>query len=343
MGRRHRAKGIAHSLKHLTRPALCALRSVLLFSALWPITSVAQPYKILGPGSCGLTQNNCHVEENNWWKSDAHKRSLDRFFDDAEACEKYAELSGVGAANMLKGSSSCMRCHGTATSGKEANEVEEGVSCESCHGPGSGYKDPHSEGARGLGVNRPGYIKGLQLGMVELKNLPTRAASCVRCHYITDQQLIRAGHSNGTKFNYVSGIRKVSGTPNHWKRAPNNDDLARAPFDNALKAKGGQVPSRSVVVAKTPTPPPATPPTIPGNAPDQSVTAPNSAAPTVEPPLQLRPRRPPPAPTPPPAPAVSTERVKLPPFPAISDSASVGEILLILQQRLKLLYRKTGN
>jgi hypothetical protein len=33
----------------------------------------------------------------------------------------------------------------------------------------------------------------------------------------------------------------------------------------------------------------------------------------------------------------------LPPFPSVSDTASVQEILLILKKRLELLYQKTGG
>jgi hypothetical protein len=35
--------------------------------------------------------------------------------------------------------------------------------------------------------------------------------------------------------------------------------------------------------------------------------------------------------------------LELPPFPSISDTASVQEILLILKKRLELLYQKTGG
>lgn len=315
--------------------------SLAAIGLLFPFAGHSQ-YKILGPGSCGLAQNNCHAEENKWWKTDAHKQTMDRFFDDAETCEKYAELSGVGAAKMLNGGSGCMQCHGTAVSGKENSEVEEGVSCESCHGPGSGYKDPHTEGDPQLGLERPGYKKGLQLGMMELKDLSVRAKTCVKCHYITDQKLIGAGHSNGAKFNYVSGIRKISGTPNHWKRAPGGEDLARAPFDNALKARGGAVSSPSPPSARviTALPEKGTIPKTREEAPGRSQSSSADAAATR--PMKTIVKPPPPPPTPP-APPTAAEPIDLPPFPAIHDSASVAEILLIVKQRLELLYRQTGN
>ena len=138
-------------------------------------------YQTIGPDRCGSTKNNCHAGEN---KSmiDKHKNSVDDI-DDNEDAKKYAELSGIGVTNLLKGTSKCMDCHGTIISGKEAKDVEEGVSCESCHGAGSGYKDPHSEGPKGgAGIIRDSYTNSLPLGLKDLKNYSVRAVVCVRCH-----------------------------------------------------------------------------------------------------------------------------------------------------------------
>jgi hypothetical protein len=35
--------------------------------------------------------------------------------------------------------------------------------------------------------------------------------------------------------------------------------------------------------------------------------------------------------------------IDLPPFPSVSDTASVREILMIVKKRLELLYQKTGQ
>jgi len=287
-------------------------------------------YKTLGPGSCGLGQSNCHTTENNWWKNDAHHGTVDAFYDDPAAYEKIAQLAGVGAGNMLKGNQSCASCHGTVISGKESREMEDGVSCESCHGPGSDYKDPHSE--------KPGgYEKALKLGMIELKNLDARAKTCVRCHYITDQKLLAAGHPDGANFNYISGIKKVA---RHWKRQPAGDDLAKAPFEKARQAKGPVAQMVKVAPAAPPVskPPPkrtaiATPETRQPARTAESVVA-------ASPKNTVTSR---PTPTTLIIPVDNAAPLDLPPFPNISDTTSVRDILLIVKKRLELLYQKTGN
>lgn len=325
-----------------------ALAALLLLVAAAP--GWAQ-YKTLGPGSCGLGQSNCHAQQNEWWKNDAHKVTVDAFFDDPAAYEKIAKLAGVNPADMLKGNQSCMTCHGTVVSGKENREVEEGVSCESCHGAGSGYKDPHSEGDPKLGRTRPGYVKALRLGLVELANLDQRAATCVRCHYITDQKLLAAGHPDGARFNYISGLKKVA---KHWQRPPDQNELTKAPFERAMNAKG---PVMAVAAAAPAAPraaadqranPPATnaAPAKPEKMPAVAM-APPAAAPArmaANAPMNLPAAAPEAALLPAP---VETTRVMLPltlpPFPAVSDTASLGEILLIVKRRLELLYQRTGQ
>ncbi len=280
----------------------------------------AQKYQTLGPGSCGLGQNNCHASESKQMV-DKHKNSVDDLSGNDNST-KYAELSGVGEKNMLKGNSKCMVCHGTIISGKEASEVEEGVSCESCHGPGSGYKDPHSEGKEG-GVNRTGYVKSLQLGLVEVKNLDTRAQACVRCHYITDQVMLASGHPDGARFNYISAMKSVA---KHWKRAAGTEDLSKSSFDKAKTAKG---PLPKVAAPKVTT---AQVDLQQGVAARQQQ---RESSPV---------RRPPPGPRQPaPDPFVSPSSagpVELPPFPTITDSMQVDQILLLLKKRLELLYEK---
>ncbi len=313
--------------------------------------SLPAQYKTLGPGSCGLGQSNCHAQENDWWKNDAHKLTVDAFFDDPAAYEKIARLAGVNPAEMLKGNQSCMTCHGTVVSGKEAREVEEGVSCESCHGPGSGYKDPHSEGDPKLGRSRPGYVKALRLGLVELANVDQRAMTCVRCHYITDQKLLAAGHPDGARFNYISGLKKVA---KHWQRSPEQNELTKAPFERAMNAKGPVM----AVAAAAPAAPraaadkranpsatiaaPAQPEMMPAAAMASPAAAPARMAATA--PMNLPATLPEAALLPASAETTRVMRpLTLPPFPAVSDSASLGEILLIVKKRLELLYQHTGQ
>jgi hypothetical protein len=148
----------------------------------------------------------------------------------------------------------------------------------------------------------------------------------VRCHYITEQKLINAGHPAGERFNYLAGMKSVT---KHWKRAPTDNDLKnRQPFDNA-KAKRGTVKLLSTTPART-------------AAPSDGGGNDNTEQPATRP----EPARPVPAPRPVAASPVVVESVgpiDLPPFPVISDSASVDEILLKVKQRLELLYQKTSR
>lgn len=349
--------------KMIRKRFFTSLTCAAAFSWLGPSASFSQ-YQTLGTSGCGLTQNNCHINENSWWKDDAHKVTVDAFYDDPAAYEKIARLAGVEPANMLKGNNQCMTCHGTIVSGKEAREVEEGVSCESCHGPGSAYKDPHAEGDPKLGLQRPGYIKGLQLGMIENKNVEVRGKTCVRCHYITDPQLISAGHPDGARFNYISGIKKVA---KHWKRQPGDADLSKAPFEKAMSARG---PLAQIAKAQAAAAPPAVSapavnqppasaataetkpaaPAAPGNAPAASA-ANTTPAPPANRPLPAQTARPPApianAPTPTAVdfttlPADSVRTLPLPAFPQISDSASIQEVLIILKKRLEMLHQRSA-
>ncbi len=326
------------NLSNFFQKTSCFL-AVIIVSAL--VSTVHAQHQTLGPGSCGLAQNNCHAKENTWWKDDPHKVTVDAFYDDPAAYEKIAKLAGVPTDAMLKGNQTCMTCHGTIVSGKESREVEDGVSCESCHGPGSGYKDPHTEGDPKLGMQRPGYIKGLQLGMVELKNVDKRGVACVKCHYITDQKLISAGHPSGANFSYVSGIKKVA---KHWRRAPADADLNKAPFEKAMSAKG---PVAQIVKVEPPPPAPiptATPTPAPVVAESTPTATTNEMPPPVAAPVTTRPqaqRASKPKVLVQAEPEEATQIVMpllLPPFPQVSDTASVPQLLLLLKQRLELIY-----
>jgi len=298
--------------------------------AFLPAKTLAQ-YQTLGPASCGLGQTNCHTRENGWWTTDAHHNSLDRFYEPDEECLQIAKLYGITPADMLKGNKGCMRCHGTVISEKTARESEYGVSCESCHGPGSGYKDPHSE--------KPGgYEKALKLGLVELENLDKRAVACVYCHFITEPKLISAGHSDGAKFNYVTKMKSIA-NPNHWKKPLEPADQLKPAFEKAKKARGPAPVARAEPAPPTskPTPIAPTPPPV-----KDVVTDEPPPSPTPRP----RPAPIPPAPRPvlPTAlPAEDVQPLTLDPFPTVTDSTSLQELILILKKRLEYLYQKTGG
>lgn len=292
----------------MTRYFSAFLYTIIIIS--FSFNAFAQ-HKTLGPGSCGLGQNNCHFNDNEWWKNDDHKFTVQSMYDALPQYEKMAELTGVGAANLFKGNNKCMGCHGTVISGKEASEVDNGVSCESCHGPGSDYKDPHSEGDPKGGKNRPGYTKGLQLGMRELAKLEVRADACVSCHYINDETLLRAGHPSGNTFNYAKGIRTIS---QHWDRPAASTDTDNGPFKKEMQKRGPipevAVAAQTQVVYQQAPRPPAPPPRI-----------------SVDPFFPLK----------------ASKALNIEPFPIVPDSATFQEILLIVKQRLDLLYKQIGK
>ena len=288
--------------------------ATLSFFIIVSYTSINAQHQTLGPGSCGIGQNNCHFNDNEWWKNDPHKMSVLSMYDALSKYEKMAELAGVEAKNLFRGDNLCMKCHGTVVTGQEKKETDNGVSCESCHGPGSGYKDPHIEGDPKMGDQRPGYIKGFQLGMVELFNLDERAEVCVSCHYVNDEKLLRAGHKNGADFNYIKGIRQVA---QHWDKPPASADTDNGPFQKAMQKRG---PIPTVVVA--------------------------AAAEQTQVVYQQAPR----PPSPPPAissdpffPLTAKGTITLEPFPNVPDSATFQEILLVVKKRLELLYSKIGR
>ncbi len=275
-------------------------------------------HSTIGPGGCGLGQSNCHAADNDWWKDDDHKFTVESIYEDFDRYSLIADRAGVGADKMMNGSSDCMKCHATVVSGNEADEVEEGVSCESCHGPGGGYKDPHQTGEAKDGYQRTGYLEGLKLGMFEMSNLKVRAEVCVGCHYINDEKLIRAGHPTGDGFGYAKGIRQVS---QHWDRESTSKDKDKKPFRKAVE-KRGPIPMLAVT---------AQPRTQTSTASSSGGTA----------------RRSPPPPRiiagDPFFPLKATKKITLGPFPLVSDSASIDEILLILKKRLELIYKQLGK
>jgi hypothetical protein len=152
------------------------------------------------------------------------------------------------------------------------------------------------------------------------KNKQLVANTCVGCHYITDDALRTAGHKSGDDFKYQAKIAKVAGYPNHWKREPGDDDKVKDRFDKAKKAKGplaAVVPAPSATVQQSQSPGTGGSPATRTPSPPRPVAANRVTTPT------------------------SVGPVELPPFPAVSDSTRLDSLLLLLKQRLELLYEKT--
>ncbi len=275
----------------------------------------------------------CHGDQNAWWFDDAHYASVDPFFERARKNLQIARFYGLSPSRMTRGDALCMDCHGTVITGREKREVADGVSCQSCHGAAKDYLEPHEEGEKSLGLQRPGYVKALKLGMVELKAGTTLARACADCHYVTDRRLISSGHPSGADFEYASGMAKTR----HWQSPLPPAGALEAAYSSVLAARGA-VPS--VQLARL-----ASSPAQASSAPAaESATAGASASArsaAVYRPVTPR-ARPAASGAPPAASATATSdpvALGLPPFPEIDDSTSIEEVLLLLKERLELLYR----
>lgn len=337
--------------------------STIVFLSIFflPISGLAQEkstHQTLGSSAC----EKCHKPQNEWWPKNNHYQTAEPFFDQKGKQVKIARLYGINPSDMTKGNILCMRCHGTIVSGSEKDSVTDGVGCEACHGPAKDYLKPHQEGEKSLGDNRPGRVKGLQLGMVNLRDLKTRVKNCGRCHNISDARLLSAGHPSATNFidYFVDGMAKTR----HWTRALDSPDELGKAYHEAFPAAGGNPPEKTVAPAEhvaptngvapkttaslqTPSPTPGAVSVEGGSPPtllEKLKTEPPEvlATPSLPKPLPPVPRPVPiaafvPAPT---TPSLPDEKgVPLPPLPKIDKTTSVEEILLIVKERLDLLHR----
>jgi len=282
------------------------------------------PYDIVGAGEC----TSCHAGAEDWWFTDPHEQTGRRLAGEDPKARQIAELYGIGAAGMARGDQICMSCH--ATVNQASRVVEFGVSCESCHGPGSGYLEPHEDGGNP------------QLGMVALKESSARAQNCARCHHITDERLLAAGHPSGSDYDVVAANGRIE----HWPgrrpqrgRDDRGEPAYQAPDDGALRSAfqslTGQRPIPTVAVVTPPRPaaptpaaaedPPARPPTAHRPGTEGSAVAPRA------------PRSVPPRTTP------TTVPLDLDPLPRNTEDLTTEELLLLVKQRLEQIYAALGR
>ena len=276
----------------------------------------------------------CHGEQNAWWVDDPHYAAVEPFFDQAPKTVQIARLYGLKTSQLLRGNTICMDCHGTVVTGKEKREVQDGVGCQSCHGPAKDYLEIHQEGDKADGANRSGYLEALGLGMRKLKNLDVRASTCTGCHYVTDPRLLSAGHPSGKNFDYVAGMEQIA----HWSGPGADSGALTGAFRTVLAARGtvpevrfarfasasGSGGASAVGTADV------------GTAGGAAVST--GSASRRPRPLRHRPPRPRPV-DPRSVPDVrDVGQLELPPFPDITEETSVEDILLLIQERLRLLY-----
>ncbi len=282
----------------------------------------------------------CHGDQHNWWYEDPHYASIEPFLERERKNSQIARLYGISPARMARGDAVCMDCHGTIITGREKREVQDGVSCQGCHGPAKEFFEPHQEGEGIEGPTRPGYVKALTLGMVELQNLDTRAETCADCHYITDPRLISSGHPSGIDFDYVAGMKEIR----HWDSPPKSGSAIEGAVSSVLAARGAvpkvrlarlaTSPSGSATIARSTAGLDAETSSLGEDTPRTTRTyrSPGDSrrgAPRARPADRRALRR---------LPATLVPLAGLPPFPEIDGSTTIEETLLLLKERLELLY-----
>ncbi len=266
---------------------------------------------------------NCHSDQIKWWESDKHFNSAEPFFNKTQKNIQLARNYGLSVLDMTRGDNLCMDCHGTIITDQASEQVFDGVSCESCHGPASGYNKPHQEEGRA-------YLEGEKFGMVQLENVGIRAEACAQCHYINDPRLISSGHPTGTgrlrgkTFNLVERNQQIK----HWKNPIVSAEELEIAYAET-KRKRGAIPEVEIVSRRLPTESPKAGSTQPRIADRQN---PTEVPPPKPPPIIINHRQ-----------LLEQKNIKLPPFPAINDSTSIEEILLILKKRIELLYEQIGR
>jgi hypothetical protein len=293
----------------------------------------------------------CHIPAEDWWYEDPHESSALKLLNREPKAVQIASVYGLSADEMTLGTRICMNCHGTIETAAPNVHVTTGVSCESCHGPSSAYLEPHAEGGNP------------RLGMVALRESTERAATCGRCHRITDERLLSAGHPSGAAYDVAAANEQIR----HWpderrvgrvkeeRGEPAYVELDAAQLVAAFRAVVSSRPIPDVqVVAPAPTPLPTAAP-APRQGATAAATAPRPETVRSSPALSttggepVRPPPPPPTPRPIPrsapqsAAAQPSVDVSLPPLPEVDQETTTEDILLIVKRRLDELYRALGR
>ena len=297
-------------------------------------------HKAVGPDKCGSCHR--HSDQDEWWLDDKHYESADPLLAGEKKYLQIARFYGLGPSEMRKGNQICMQCHGSIVSGRESRDVDLGVGCESCHGPGADFREPHQE--------KGNYEKALKLGMVRLRDLETRAKTCAGCHYITEPRLISAGHPTGSDFDFSERNSEIQ----HWEHPLATPTKLKAAYQNVV-ADRGAIPS--VPVYREPAHSEGSPVVAAsGQAADEAEASPNQSLGIEVPTEATRVRRTPATraaarpskaagrPRPQHRSVLQNALVRtgkyLQTFPSIDEKATVEEILLLLKERLELLYAR---
>ena len=157
-------------------------------------------------------------EYSTWIAVDPHAKAYDALYKPESALmhEKMGGDDKGAHRNPL-----CLKCHGMGDAvDRESAMQSDGVGCERCHGNAGTWKSTH-------------YLDRFdrKQGFVDLRKLPVRVESCVKCHVgegsmEVDHDLIAAGHPR-LRFEYAA---YAANYPRHWAETPLNksaDDEVR--------------------------------------------------------------------------------------------------------------------
>lgn len=171
--------------------------------------AAASDLKIMGATSCSASA--CHggstADDNQftlWSIQDKHSQAYGVLF--SEKSRLMVQILGqkTAAENEF-----CIECHATQNQldGHGLKfDLHDGVGCESCHGPAEKWLEPHTRKGQT-------HSQNLGLGLVDLKNMGTRATTCIRCHSGLSHEVYSAGHPELTfELDTFSALM-----PRHWK------------------------------------------------------------------------------------------------------------------------------
>lgn len=176
------------------------------------------PPKFLGANSCA--SSSCHggggAKQNQflvWSLKDFHSQR-------PPATLTTARSKQIADALEIKDPTADTRCTSCHAPLHEVPEnlrgenfkVSEGVSCESCHGPAENWLRGHT---------RHDWTRAdrTAAGMRDLQNLYVRANTCVACHQVVSQPLLKAGHP---ELIFELDGQSVA-EPKHWSAEKNGN------------------------------------------------------------------------------------------------------------------------
>ena len=174
------------------RSAAAVFLSILSWNTLAFSAENTAANNFLGMNSC--SSSGCHggaAEKKNeceiWSKKDFHSRSFATLT--TARSERLAEVLKMVSPTK---DASCTSCHAPfqtlpPTPQTKRLDLTEGVSCESCHGPAEAWLRSHTR-------SDFTHLDRVNAGMRDLKNLYSRANSCVACHQNISSNLLAAGH-----------------------------------------------------------------------------------------------------------------------------------------------------